>query len=82
MFRKRGSLHAGWCAGLTLRQWVDARPLPAAVRDRFDEEFAALIEQHDLLTEETHILLGALTAALRRARRRVSTKGIQWAGYQ
>jgi hypothetical protein len=46
-------LHAGWCARLALHQWADARQLPTAARNHFDEELAALVRQQEAVDDHT-----------------------------
>ena len=50
-------LHSGWCVGLALHQWGDARQLPTAARNCFDEELAALVRQQEVVDAQTRSLM-------------------------
>jgi hypothetical protein len=50
-------LHSGWCVGLALHRWGDARRLPTVARNRFDEELAALVRQQELVDAQTRSLM-------------------------
>ena len=60
-------LHAGWCVGLALHQWADARSLPAAARIRFDQELAALVRHYEVVDDQTRGLKGCFDASIKSA---------------
>jgi hypothetical protein len=49
-------LHAGRCVALALHQWADARLLPAAAQNRFDQELAALVRHQEVVDDQTRSL--------------------------
>jgi cytochrome c5 len=60
-------LHAGWCVGLALHQWADARSLPAAARIRFDQELAALVRHYEVVDDQTRGLNGCFDTSIKSA---------------